>query len=164
MFKNSSLLAFVINLILIIFCISSYPFLNFIIISGSLQIYKENANKHDIKDKELLGSFYSWFVILMNGIPLVITIFFPQIAVVRGYVGSTVGLFILYIIPVLTYLKKLRIEMKEGEIIEVNDEDFRNQGYTNKKEYLKECMFGACIIVYGFMIFIISIYNPFTKY
>ena len=43
-------------------------------------------------------------------IPAFITIIYPHIADILSYVGAVAGLFIVYILPVMTYLQKLKIE------------------------------------------------------
>lgn len=66
-------------------------------------MYKEYSNKNDKSDEELLGDKYNKFSILLNTLPFMITIFIPQIATVLGKIGCFVGLFVVYILPVMTY-------------------------------------------------------------
>ena len=75
-------------------------------------MYKEYSNKNEISDEELLGDKYNKFAILLNTLPFLITIFIPQIATVLGKIGCFVGLFVVYILPVMTYLKFLRTNIK----------------------------------------------------
>lgn len=107
MFGNTETAAFLVNIILLVFCISTYPFNCFIIISGSLKIYKDLIGKLEVSDHDLLGKWYNFFTVMMNAIPFLITMFVPEIASVLGTTGSVVGLFVLYLVPVITYLVKL---------------------------------------------------------
>ena len=75
-------------------------------------MYKEYSNKNEISDEEILGDKYNKFAILLNTLPFLITIFIPQIATVLGKIGCFVGLFVVYILPVMTYLKFLRTNIK----------------------------------------------------
>lgn len=43
-------------------------------------------------------------------IPLSVSVFYPQIAKILGYVGAVAGIFVLYALPILTYLVKLKNE------------------------------------------------------
>jgi hypothetical protein len=40
-----------------------------------------------------------------------ITIFYPKVGSILGKIGSIAGLLIVYILPVITYLKKYRTEL-----------------------------------------------------
>lgn len=70
-------------------------------------MYKEYTDQHQISDEALLGKYYNKFAVLLNTLPFLITIFIPQIATVLGKIGCFVGLFVVYILPVMTYLKFL---------------------------------------------------------
>jgi hypothetical protein len=43
-------------------------------------------------------------------LPCGVAIFYPKVASVLGLIGSIAGLFIVYILPVITYLKKVKTE------------------------------------------------------
>ena len=46
-------------------------------------------------------------------IPLFITIFYPKIVQILGFVGAFSGLFAIYFLPIVTYLKKLKDESNQ---------------------------------------------------
>ena len=96
-------------------CISTYPFLNFLIIEGSLKIYKDSVNKLHCTDIDILGgeNLYKLYVFIINSIPLIITIFIPEVAVVLGNIGCFIGLFTVYLVPILTYWIKLRSDLHQ---------------------------------------------------
>lgn len=65
-------------------------------------------------------------------IPLCITVLYPQIAGILGYVGSVGGLMIVYILPVVTYLVKLKQEYDNPLLAEATE---LYNTYLNKKLY-----------------------------
>jgi len=123
MFDSKDIAAFIIQLFLLVLCCSTYPIVSFFFISGSIKMYKayRGVKISEEHDEEYLGRCqYNTFIILSNCIPFVITIFFPQVAVVLGFIGSIVGLFVIYLMPVLTYLKKLKGECENLQVSEAN--------------------------------------------
>lgn len=48
--------------------------------------------------------------IILLLIPTCVAIFYPKVASVLGLVGSIAGFFIVYFLPVITYLKKVKTE------------------------------------------------------
>jgi len=77
-------------------------------------------------DSELLGKWYNSFAILVNTVPFLITIFIPNVATVLGFIGSIFGFFIIYLYPVMTYLKMLKNEISEEKGLEIqgNEDEF----------------------------------------
>ena len=75
-------------------------------------MYKEYSGKNEISDEDLLGNKYNKFAVMLNTLPFLITIFIPEIATVLGKIGCFVGLFVVYILPVMTYLKHLKNDCK----------------------------------------------------
>lgn len=124
MFDNTDTAAFIVNVILLVFCISSYPFNQFYVISGSLKLYKDLIKRPDLSDQELLGRWYNLYTIGTNAIPFAITMFVPYIAAVLGMAGSVLGLFVLYLVPVLTYLAKLKKELNTISDKDCGDDDY----------------------------------------
>lgn len=47
-------------------------------------------------------------------IPLLFALFYPNIGTILSYVGAFAGFLIIYCIPVLVYLKKLRTETEQS--------------------------------------------------
>jgi Transmembrane amino acid transporter protein len=43
-------------------------------------------------------------------VPTLVAILYPKVASVLGLIGSFAGLIIVYILPVITYLKKVKTE------------------------------------------------------
>ena len=49
---------------------------------------------------------------MINLIPFLVTLFSPYVAIVMGNIGCFIGLFMVYIIPTLTYWKMLRNDIE----------------------------------------------------
>ena len=45
-------------------------------------------------------------------IPLLSAIFYPEIGSIIGPIGSVSGFFLIFVIPVMTYMKKKRLEIE----------------------------------------------------
>lgn len=65
-----------------------------------------------------------------------ITIFYPNVGSILGKIGSIAGLLIVYILPVITYLKKLRTELEHpllAKAIEQDQFEIRTTGQASLK-------------------------------
>lgn len=47
----------------------------------------------------------------ISGIPLLAALFYPKVGSILGYSASLSGFFMIYVVPVLTYLKMKKIEI-----------------------------------------------------
>ena len=63
------------------------------------------------RDKEITKKIFLSVNVVILLIPAAITIFYPKIGSILGYIGSVAGLLIVYILPVMTYLKKYKTEL-----------------------------------------------------
>jgi len=90
-----------------------------------LKIVKDALGKLELSDQELLGSenHYRLYVFMINTIPFHITIFTPYVAVVLGNIGCFIGLFTVYLIPILTYWKMLKNDIETLSQIEEKPEN-----------------------------------------
>ena len=61
--------------------------------------------------------------IILLSIPTIISIVLPQVATILGYIGSVAGLVIVYILPVITYLKKLKTELENPLLAKALDKN-----------------------------------------
>ena len=65
-----------------------------------------------MKDKEPSNLIFTSVNTINLLIPLMITIFYPKVGSILGKIGSIAGVLIVYILPVITYLKKLKTELE----------------------------------------------------
>ena len=88
------------------------------------------------RNKEITPKiFYSVnFVILF--VPTMITIFYPKIGSILGSIGAVAGLLIVYILPVITHLKKMRTELEHpllAKAIQDDQYEFKTTGNVTPK-------------------------------
>lgn len=142
MFQNTDVKAFIMRVVILILTTSTYPLLNYFFTSGVLKMWREHCksssdyiylNINELSDEQMVGSSnYNKLIVSSLIIPLAITIFYPQIAGVLGYVGSFSGLFIVYFLPILTYLTKLKNDSENPLLADAN---LIHQDYLLKKQY-----------------------------
>jgi hypothetical protein len=48
---------------------------------------------------------------------------YPQVGSILGYVGSVIGLGLIYIIPIAVYLKRYRMRMEDPDLVKALDEN-----------------------------------------
>jgi hypothetical protein len=56
-------------------------------------------------------------------IPLLFTLFYPNIGTILGYVGAITGLLIMYILPVMVHLKRMRTRIENPMLAEAIDKN-----------------------------------------
>jgi len=69
-------------------------------------IYKELLNLRDVKPW-----VYSTLNISISLIPLLFALFYPKIGSILSYAASVSGFFMIYLIPVLAYMRMRRLEI-----------------------------------------------------
>lgn len=68
-------------------------------------------------------------------IPSTITVVYPKIADILSYVGAVAGLFVVYILPVVTHLHKLKIESDNplfAEATQISNMYYNDKMYQEK--------------------------------
>lgn len=78
--------------------------------------------------------FNTWTILIIL-IPATITIVYPQIASILSYVGAVMGLFVIYILPVVTHLNKLKIESDNplfAEATQISNMYYNDKMYQEK--------------------------------
>jgi len=133
MFSRTHLGAFFLRLIVFNLVFNSFPILNFFFRSGLIKIYRELFQNEDEEnrrrpeiDNMVSASSFNIITCAITLVPLGFSIFYPKIASILGYVGSVCGLFVIYILPITTYLVKLKNECDNPIIAEA---DLMNRRY-----------------------------------
>jgi len=88
------------------------------------------------RDKEVSQRNFVIINFINLFIPTMITIFYPKVGSILGQIGSIAGLFIVYILPVITYLKKFRTELEHPLLAKAIADDmyeFKNTGHIDMK-------------------------------
>ena len=104
MFTITDILAFIMRFALFALLFCCFPLINHFLRSLCLQLF--------FKDKEITDKIFYPLNITILLVPALITIFYPKIGSILGLIGAIAGLFIVYILPVITHLKKIRTEIE----------------------------------------------------
>ena len=104
MFEVKDGLAFVMRFALFALLFCCFPLINHFLRSLVFQLF--------FRDQEVTPRiFYSVNTVCLL-VPTLITIFYPKIGSILGLIGAIAGLLIVYILPVITHLKKFRTEIE----------------------------------------------------
>jgi hypothetical protein len=125
MFGTTNILAFFMRIALFCLLFCCFPLINHFLRSLMITLL--------FKDKELTDKAFRIITVSILIIPLLVTIFFPKVGSILGLIGSFAGLIIVYILPVITYLKKLKTECEHpvlAKAIEQNLYHMRTSGST----------------------------------
>ncbi len=128
MFTVSDILAFFMRFALFALLFCCFPLINHFLRSLCLQLF--------FRDKEMTDKIFYGVNISILVVPMLITIFYPKIGSILGSIGAIAGLFIVYVLPVITHLKKFRTELEHPELAKAIQEDqyeFRTTGTTEFK-------------------------------
>jgi len=112
MFSRTNVPAFFLRLVVFNLVFASFPILNFFFRAGILKVYLEYTGNEKPRDGEYIIDAWSFNIltVVILLIPLSVSVFYPQIAKILGYVGAVAGIFVLYALPIFTYLVKLKNE------------------------------------------------------
>ena len=100
MFAYDDIAAFILRLSIFFMLISTYPLVNFLLKNMILNLAYRGRMKTRLCDLML-----NLILIL---IPLLFALFYPAIGSVLAYVSAVSGFLIIYLLPVLAHLKKMR--------------------------------------------------------
>lgn len=113
MFNYDSVAAFILRLAVFTLIFSSYPLVQYFLTSMLLLLF---WTKRDITRKEEIA-----LNVGIITIPLLFTLFYPQIGTILGYVGAITGYLIMYILPVMVHLKRMRTRIENPLLAEAID-------------------------------------------
>ena len=128
MFTTTDILAFIMRFALFALLFCCFPLINHFLRSLCLQLF--------FKDKEITDRIFYPLNITILLVPALITIFYPKIGSILGLIGAIAGLFIVYILPVITHLKKFRTEIEHpllAQAIASDQYEFRTTGVNEFK-------------------------------
>ena len=103
MFRTTDVLGFIMRIALfsLLFCV--FPLINHFFKSLIIQILFQGKREPNKKEFIIL-------TISTLAIPTVVSIVYPKVASVLGFIGAIAGLIIVYVLPVVTYLKMVKTE------------------------------------------------------
>ena len=126
MFSNTDVLAFLMRFALFALLFCCFPLINHFLRSLVFQLF--------FRDKEISNRSFIAVNTVNLFIPTMITIFYPKIGSILGLIGAVAGLLIVYILPVITHLKKMRTELEHpllAKAIENDLYDYRTSGVNS---------------------------------
>lgn len=103
MFDYTQIAPFLLRFAVFLILFSTYPLLTFFMNNLLLKLF--------FKDKEVTRAQSLGINVSITLIPLMFALFYPNIGTVLGYVGALAGFMIIYIFPVLVYLKHMRTQI-----------------------------------------------------
>lgn len=115
MFEYTQPAAFVLRLAVFTLLFSTYPLVQYFLTSMLLLLF---WSKREITRKEEITLNVTIIII-----PMLFTLFYPQIGTILGYVGAFTGFAIMYLLPVMVHLKRMKTRITNpllAEAIEMN--------------------------------------------
>ena len=116
MFNYQDIGAFLLRIAVFMLLFATYPLLTFFLNGMLMRIF--------FKDSEPNRFVALITTVLITFIPFLFALFYPNIGTVLSYVGAIAGFFIIYVLPVLVYLKHKRTKLTNpllAEAISLNE-------------------------------------------
>jgi len=104
MFEYTNVPAFIMSVVIFCLLFSTYPLHNHFL-KGLIKILFWK-NEEVSRCTELL------MVLLFQLIPLVFALFYPDIGTILSYAGAVSGLLIIYILPVMVHVKRMKLAIE----------------------------------------------------
>lgn len=116
MYHYTNIPAFILRLAIfcLLFCI--YPILNFFLRTMIKNIFWRHSEVSELKEIALNFSF--------GLIPLIFSLFYPDIGTILSYAGAVSGLIIIYCLPIFVHLKQMEMKIQNpllAEAIAMNE-------------------------------------------
>lgn len=116
MFEYTNIAAFCLRIAVFMLLFTTYPLVAYFLNDILLKLF--------FRDREV-GKWISFGLnISITAIPLLLSIVYPNIGTVLGYVGAIAGFAIIYVFPVLVHLKDMRTKIRNpllAEAIKMNE-------------------------------------------
>jgi hypothetical protein len=129
MFRVKDGLAFFMRFALFALLFCCFPLINHFLRSLVFQLF--------LRDRDISPRLFQIVNVVGLLVPTLITIFYPKIGSILGSIGAVAGLLIVYILPVITHLKKFRTQLEHPELARAIQEDqyeFRTIGISSQSK------------------------------
>lgn len=103
MFDYTNVAAFLLRIAVFMLLFTTYPLVGFFLNDILLKLF--------FRDKEVSRFVSISLNVSITFIPLLFALFYPKIGTVLGYMGALSGFMIIYVFPVLVYLKHMRTKI-----------------------------------------------------
>jgi len=113
MFNYTSVPAFILRFAMFALLFSTYPLVHYFLNSMLLQIFWQNSQI--TRKSELLLNVGLTFI------PLLFALFYPNIGTVLSFAGALPGFLIIYLLPVMVHLKRMKTRIENPLLAEAID-------------------------------------------
>ena len=116
MFDYKDVAAFVLRLAIFLLIFSTYPLLSYFLTDMIKRLFFRNIEVND--------RIYFFIVFGISFFPLIFSLFLPSVGSILSYAGAISGFFIIYILPVTTYMKWKRTQIQNpllAEALKMNE-------------------------------------------
>jgi sodium-coupled neutral amino acid transporter 9 len=103
MFKYDNIPAWFLRLAIFCCLFSTYPLINHFTKTILKNLIWKNAEVARSKEVSLN--------IMLSFIPLLFALFYPNVGVITTYIGAVAGFLLIYLLPVLVHLKRMRLRI-----------------------------------------------------
>ena len=112
MFKYDEIPAIVVRCMIFCQLCCSYPLVNHFQRSLLLNLLFKGCNSLD----DLSTIKFRMLNLGISVVPLFFALFYPKIGTILGYAAAASGFFMIYVVPVVTYLKMRKLEIMHPEL------------------------------------------------
>ena len=110
MFNYTSIPAFILRFCIFMLLFSTYPLVHFFLNTMVLILFFKN--KTLTRTQEILLN------VAITTVPLLFALFYTNVGTILGYVGALSGFLIIYVLPVLVYLKQMKTQINNPILAE----------------------------------------------
>ena len=138
MFRATDVWAFLLRLVIMPLVGTSFPILQHFFRSGILKLMsgRKKGNRSNSNEDggaiHVSASRFNLVTAVLLLLPLAIAVFYPQIADLLSYVGAVAGIFAIYLVPISTYLCKLKMDYENPLLTLTNQ---MNRDFEHKRLY-----------------------------
>ena len=123
MFEYKSISAFILRLAIFFLLFSTYPLVHYFLNTMLLQLFWKNTTLS--KKAEFL------LTVAITSVPLMFALFYPNVGTVLAYTGALSGFLIIYVLPVMVYLKQMKTKIEHPILAEaIRKNEFEVKGFS----------------------------------
>ena len=141
MFGSTNVWAFLLRLVIMPLVGTAFPLLQHFFRTGILKLMfgQDKGNRSNRNEDEgartIRASHFNIVTAVLLLIPVAIAVFYPRIADILSYVGAVAGIFALYLVPIATYLSKLKMDYENPLLSLANQ---MNRDFEHKRLYQRK--------------------------
>jgi len=133
MFKYADVGAFILRFAIFMLLFSTYPLVNFFMKTILKNLF--------FRDREVSNLIEFIFNVSLTLIPLCFALFYPNVGTILTYASAFGGYFVIYVFPVLVYLKQYRTKILHPllfEALKTNEFDLKIEDVASPKIAIRQ--------------------------